>query len=120
MHESRKAVKKVRAALEVLEHSGTEIPSRDRKRLKKAARELSALRDSTAIIDTFDRVRRHYPKGGYPSTPTGPCVAGWSEPRNARNVAHAGSGSLVMPRSSWTRHVWPQSVGTCTTSICRS
>ena len=46
----------------VLETSGREVPRRDRKRLTSAARELSRVRDGTAIIDTFDRVRRRYPK----------------------------------------------------------
>ena len=61
VHESRKSVKKVRAILNVLEQSGAKIPGKDKKRLKRAGRELSALRDATAIVETFDRVRRRYP-----------------------------------------------------------
>ena len=62
VHESRKSVKRVRAVAAFLEHAGAKLPRRDRRRLKSAARALSRVRDSTAIIDTFDRVRRRYPK----------------------------------------------------------
>jgi CHAD domain-containing protein len=62
VHESRKSVKKVRAAAAVLEQVGAKLPRKDRKRLRSAARALSRIRDSAAIIDTFDRVRRRYPK----------------------------------------------------------
>jgi CHAD domain-containing protein len=62
VHEARKRVKKVRAIVEVIERSGREVPGKDRNRLQGAARELSALRDSAAIIETFDRVRRRYSK----------------------------------------------------------
>jgi len=62
VHEARKRAKKVRAVVEVIERSGGDIPGKDRKRLERAARELSALRDSAAIIDTFDAVRRRYAK----------------------------------------------------------
>jgi CHAD domain-containing protein len=62
VHESRKGVKKVRAGVALLEQAGAKVPRKDRKRLKAAARALSRLRDSTAIIDTFDGVRRRYPK----------------------------------------------------------
>ena len=62
VHESRKSVKKVRAVAAFLKQAGAKLPRRDRRRLKSAARALSRVRDSTAIIDTFDRVRRRYPK----------------------------------------------------------
>ena len=62
VHESRKSVKKVRAVAALLTQAGAKLPRRDRKRLKSAARVLSRVRDSTAIIDTFDRVRRRYPR----------------------------------------------------------
>jgi CHAD domain-containing protein len=62
IHESRKRMKKVRAAAAVLEQAGAKLPRKDRKRLKSAARALSRLRDSAAIIETLDRVRRRYPK----------------------------------------------------------
>jgi CHAD domain-containing protein len=62
VHESRKSVKKVRAVAAFLTQAGAKLPRRDRRRLKSAARALSRVRDSTAIIDTFDRVRRRYPR----------------------------------------------------------
>jgi CHAD domain-containing protein len=62
VHESRKSVKKVRAVAAFLKQAGATLPRRDRRRVKSAARALSRVRDSTAIIDTFDRVRRRYPK----------------------------------------------------------
>jgi CHAD domain-containing protein len=62
VHESRKNVKKVRAVAALLTQAGGELPRNDRKRLKSAARAFSRVRDSTAIIDTFDRLRRRYPK----------------------------------------------------------
>src|SRR6266511_5312779 len=62
VHESRKRVKKVRAAVALLEQAGADVPRKDRKRLKKAAGTLSRIRDSAAIVDTFDRVRRRYRK----------------------------------------------------------
>jgi CHAD domain-containing protein len=62
VHESRKSVKKVRAVASLLQKAGAKLPRKDRKRLKSAARALSRLRDSAAIIDTFDRLRRRYPK----------------------------------------------------------
>ena len=62
VHESRKSVKKVRAVAAFLTQAGGKLPRKDRKRLKSAARALAGVRDSTAIIDTFDRVRRRYPK----------------------------------------------------------
>ena len=62
VHESRKSVKKVRAVAAFLTQAGAKLPRGDRKRVKSAARALSRVRDSTAIIDTFDRVRRRYPK----------------------------------------------------------
>jgi CHAD domain-containing protein len=62
VHESRKGVKKVRAVAALLTQAGAKLPRRDRKRLKSAARALSRVRDGAAIIDTFDRVRRRYPR----------------------------------------------------------
>ena len=62
VHESRKSVKKVRAVTAFLTEAGAKLPRRDRKRLQEAGRVLSGVRDSAAIIDTFDRVRRRYPK----------------------------------------------------------
>jgi CHAD domain-containing protein len=62
IHEARKSVKKVRAIVALLEQAGAKLPRKDRKRLKFAASALSRLRDSTAIIESLDRVRRQYPK----------------------------------------------------------
>jgi hypothetical protein len=62
VHESRKSLKKVRAVTALLERGGTKVPRRERKRLKSASRALSRIRDTAAIIETFDRVRRRYPK----------------------------------------------------------
>jgi CHAD domain-containing protein len=45
-----------------LTQAGAKLPRRDRRRVKSAARALSRVRDTTAIIATFDRVRRRYPK----------------------------------------------------------
>jgi CHAD domain-containing protein len=61
VHESRKTVKKVRAVAAFLTQAGAKLPRRDRERLKSAARALARIRDSAAIVDTFDRVRRRYP-----------------------------------------------------------
>jgi CHAD domain-containing protein len=62
IHESRKSVKKVRAVATLLEQAGAKLPRKDRRRLKSAAHSLSRLRDSAAIVETLDRVRRQYPK----------------------------------------------------------
>jgi len=62
VHESRKSVKKVRAVTAFLREAGAKIPHKDRARLKSAADGLSRLRDSAAIVDALDRLRRTYPK----------------------------------------------------------
>src|SRR5262245_3627299 len=62
VHESRKSVKKVRAVAGFLEQAGAKLPRKDHKQLKSAATALSRLRDSAAIIDTLERVRRRYRK----------------------------------------------------------
>ena len=61
VHESRKSVKKVRAVAACLTEAGAKLPRKDRKRVKSAASALARIRDSAAIIDTFDRVHRRYP-----------------------------------------------------------
>jgi CHAD domain-containing protein len=68
VHESRKRLKKVRAIAALLEQVGTKVPRKDRKQLKSVAHALSRIRDSAAIIETFDRVRRRYPKQLSPHT----------------------------------------------------
>jgi len=62
VHDSRKRLKKVRALAALLEQAGAKLPHKDRKRLKAAARALSRIRDSAAVVDTLDRLRRRYPK----------------------------------------------------------
>jgi CHAD domain len=62
VHQSRRSLKKVRAVAGCLKGARAKLPRKDRKQLKSAARALSRLRDSAAIIDTFDRVRRRHPK----------------------------------------------------------
>ena len=62
VHESRKSVKKVRAVTAFLRAAGARVPRKDRTRLKSAARTLSRVRDSAAIIDTLERVHHRYPR----------------------------------------------------------
>lgn len=62
VHEARRTVKKARAVVKTLREAGADVPRKDRRRLRKASRELSALRDSAAIVDTFQRLRKRYPK----------------------------------------------------------
>ena len=61
VHESRKTVKNLRAVAALLKGAGANLPREDRKRLKLAAKALSKVRDSAAMVDTFDRLRRRYP-----------------------------------------------------------
>jgi CHAD domain-containing protein len=62
VHEARRTVKKARAVTKTLREAGADVPRKDRRRLRKVSRQLSGLRDSAAIVDTFDRLRRRYPK----------------------------------------------------------
>ena len=62
VHEARRTVKKARAVVKTLRDAGADVPRKDRRRLRKASRELSAVRDSAAIVDTFHRLRKRYPK----------------------------------------------------------
>ena len=62
VHDARKGVKKVRAVLAVLEHNGTRVRSKDRRRLQAAAHALSALRDREALVGTLDQLMAHFPK----------------------------------------------------------
>ena len=50
VHESRTRVKKVRAVAAFLKAAGARVPRKDRSRLKSAARTLSRVRDSAAIV----------------------------------------------------------------------
>jgi CHAD domain len=131
VHESRKSVKKVRAIAALLKQAGVKLPRRDRRRLKSAARALSRVRDATAIIDTFDRVRRRYPKQlrehTYASLRRGLVAArDRGEARAQRDgvVAEAAE-RLEKTRKSakeWTSHSlnWPDLIATVTVSYRRS
>jgi len=61
VHESRKSVKKVRAVTAFLRAAGARVPRKDRSRLKAAARTLSGIRDSAAIIEALERLHHRYP-----------------------------------------------------------
>jgi len=61
VHESRKSVKKIRAVTALLQAAGARVPRKDRSRLKSAARTLSGVRDSAAIIEALERLHRKYP-----------------------------------------------------------
>ena len=112
--ESRKRVKKVRAVAEFLEHAGAKLPRKDRKRLTSAARALSRLRDSAAIIDTFDRVRRRYPKQlserSYGSLRRGLVGARNREQERAQRVVGKAVKRLATTRKS-ARHWASPSIG---------
>ena len=54
VHEARRSVKKARAIVNTLRDAGAKVRRKDRRRLRKASRQLSGLRDSAAIVDTFD------------------------------------------------------------------
>jgi CHAD domain-containing protein len=62
VHESRTRVKKVRAVTAFLKAAGVRVPRKDRSRLKSAARTLSHVRDSAAIIEALDRLHHRYSK----------------------------------------------------------
>ena len=51
VHEARRCVKKVRAIVKTLRDAGGDVARKDRRRLRKASRQLSALRDSAAIVE---------------------------------------------------------------------
>ena len=54
-------MKKVRAVLKLLDEVRNGRWTKDRRRLRKAGRTLSGLRDADAIIEAFDKVRTQYP-----------------------------------------------------------
>ena len=62
VHQSRKSVKKVRAVTALLRAADGRVPRKDRSRLKSAARTLSRVRDSAAIIESLERLHHRYPK----------------------------------------------------------
>jgi CHAD domain-containing protein len=62
IHEARTAVKKVRAILRLLREANTDGLGKDERRLRAVGQVLSTLRDSDAVIATFDLLRRRFPK----------------------------------------------------------
>jgi len=62
VHESRTRVKKVRAVAALLKAAGARVPLKDRSRLKSAARTLSRVRDSAAIVEALDHLHHRYSK----------------------------------------------------------
>ena len=131
VHESRKSIKKVRAVAALLKQTGAKLPRRDRKRVKSAARALSRVRDSSAIIDTFDRVRRRYPKQ-LPEHTYAILRRGLVAARDLREAVAQRDGvvaeaaeRLQKTRTSakkWTSHSieWPEMIAIVTVSYRRS
>jgi len=131
VHESRKSIKKVRAVAALLKQAGAKLPRKDRKRMKSAARALSRVRDSSAIIDTFDRVRRRYPKQ-LPEHTYAILRRGLVAARDLREAVAQRDGvvaeaaeRLQKTRTSakkWTSHSieWPEMIAIVTVSYCRS
>ena len=131
VHESRKSIKKVRAVAALLKQAGAKLPRKDRKRVKSAARALSRVRDSSAIIDTFDRVRRRYPKQ-LPEHTYAILRRGLVAARDLREASAQRDGvvaeaaeRLQKTRTSakkWTSHSieWPEMIAIVTVSYCRS
>lgn len=63
IHDARKRVKKVRAILRLVEKEKRPRPRRKaEKRLRRVAHALSRFRDADAIIETFDTLRKRYPR----------------------------------------------------------
>lgn len=62
LHEARKSVKKVRAAVKLLQQAGADGVDKDARRLRAAGQTLSILRDADAVIATFDQLRTRFPK----------------------------------------------------------
>jgi CHAD domain-containing protein len=62
VHAARKSVKKVRAIVGLLRLADANVLRKHERRLRAAGRALSTLRDSDAVIATFDRLRRRFPK----------------------------------------------------------
>ena len=61
VHSARRALKKVRAILAMLEEDGGRGLKKHRRRLRDAGRALSRVRDVEVSIETFDRVLRRSP-----------------------------------------------------------
>src|SRR5258705_11315646 len=62
VHDARKRVKKVRAVVKLMGEAHKGPWTKADKRLRTAGRVLSDLRDSDAIVETFDGLRQRNPK----------------------------------------------------------
>src|SRR5262245_59196074 len=62
VHEARKSVKKVEALVKLLDQIGFAPPAKLVKRLGESRRVLSTLRDVQAIMETYDHLRRRFPR----------------------------------------------------------
>jgi CHAD domain-containing protein len=62
VHDARKRVKKVRAVANLMGEAHKGSWTKSDKRLRTAGRLLSDLRDTDAIVETFDGLRQRYPK----------------------------------------------------------
>jgi CHAD domain-containing protein len=61
IHEARKSVKKVRALLRLLEPQLGNVSRNANRRLRDLGRTLSVLRDTAAMVETFDQLAAEYP-----------------------------------------------------------
>jgi hypothetical protein len=61
VHEAHKSVKKVRAIVKLLQSDAASV-DKDDKRLGAVGENLSLLRDTVAVIATFDALRKRFPK----------------------------------------------------------
>ena len=61
IHEARKSVKKLRALLRLLEPQLGNVSRNANRRLRDLGRTLSVLRDTAAMVETFDQLAAEYP-----------------------------------------------------------
>jgi CHAD domain-containing protein len=61
IHEARKSVKKIRALLRLLEPQLGNVSRNANRRLRDLGRTLSILRDTAAMVETFDQLAAQYP-----------------------------------------------------------
>jgi CHAD domain-containing protein len=61
IHEARKCIKKLRALLRLLEPQLGNVAGNANRRLRDLGRTLSVLRDSAAMVETFDQLAEQYP-----------------------------------------------------------
>src|SRR5436305_678744 len=62
IHEARNSIKKTRALLRLIRNSIGETYQSENARLRDIARRLSAFRDAFAMIKTFDKLKKQYPR----------------------------------------------------------